>query len=95
MRWKPGEGRMMYNRHACAIIQQWFKDCGRQPLYIGVLSAVFKEAWREKEVPMHSGDNYLAISRNYRNREWRHGAMDGTSSRISADLVPAMAFALR
>ena len=87
MRWRPEEGRMRFNKRTSTIIREWFRECQRQPLHIRVLSAVFKEAWREKGEPIQQGENDLAILRNYRNREWWHWVKDLQQERAKEGLL--------
>ena len=56
-------------------------------MFVKVLEVVFKMAWRELTYPKIGSINYLAVSREFRNRLWWEGIKDLKYMRSQAGLV--------
>ena len=87
MRRRTDEGQMAYNSRTHRLLHKWFLQTRRSPIYVKLLSAVFKQAWREKAFKHNSTSNLVALCRNYRNRQWWESMKDLQQHRAQEGLV--------
>ncbi|CAK0901216.1 unnamed protein product [Prorocentrum cordatum] len=67
---KPGEGHAQYMMRTARIIESSFEQTKIIPLHCRVLREVFRNAWRERCMPLRGERNYLHLARQFRTREW-------------------------
>ena len=70
MRRRPEEGCQQYNTRTAEFIRKLLSKAGVLPLHFRVLRAVFKEAWKNHNFVLDSGDSPLKIARGFRNTQW-------------------------
>ena len=88
-KWRPGEGRMAYNRRTATLIQGWFESFGVLPLYLRVIDAVFRNSWAERGRLHGALPNFLACCREFRCRAWWESIRDLRGQRVEEGFVHA------
>ena len=61
---------MLYNQRTAACIDKWCAGSGISLLYLRVVKAVYKAAWRDAAFKLDCGSSPLRVVRDYRSMEW-------------------------
>ena len=64
---------MLFNQRTSLLIIKYSSQFNVSPFYIRILRAVYRHAWIVLSYPFSGPHNYLAHSRQFRNRLWWEG----------------------
>ena len=80
---------MAYNKRTAATIQGWLSLWGVPPVYLKVISAVFRNSWEERSRQQGALPDFLSTCRTFRCRAWWESIKDLRSQRAEEGLVHA------
>ena len=70
LRRRPEEDHIAYNLRTAGVIQKWCQRCNVTMVFVRVIKAVYKAAWKDKTFALDDGSSPLRAARQFRNAMW-------------------------